>query len=81
MGASVFFAGELVFLSQPIFDPTMTIYGLDPIVALGLASITGLFGSYMATSALVRAVWRLLNRDRATALDLVCPLSLLTLLI
>jgi len=71
LGTLGFLSGETVLLSQPIFDPTMTILGMDPLIALGLGTLTGSFLSYTLGSALTKVFWRLTNADLARAMDSV----------
>ena len=66
-----FVAAEGAFLSLPVFDPTQPIFGIDPLVMIGLATIAGAAGSYVAASALAGIVYRRLRPAQSFALDQV----------
>src|SRR5690348_17317331 len=52
--ALVFLMVEMNILSQPLYDPTMTAFGYDPSIFLGLATIGGLASSYVTGASLAR---------------------------
>lgn len=53
----VFLFSESVLLSQPIFDPTMTIFGLDPILMVVLGTVCGSLTSFFVGSAIGKYVY------------------------
>lgn len=66
-----FLSAETIVLSQPIFDPTMTIFGMDPMIALGLGTITGVVTAFSLGSTLSKITWRFLNPTVASQMDIV----------
>jgi Mitochondrial import protein Pam17 len=76
IGMCAFLCGEGVLLSQPLFDPTMTIFGMDPLIALGLGTLTGSFCSYSLSAALTKSIWRMINASLARQMDSVMPPTL-----
>ena len=48
--AFLFLVGESMFLSQPIFDPTMTIFGMDPMLMIALGTLGGTISSFLVGS-------------------------------
>lgn len=60
---------EGIIVNLPIFDPTQTVYGLDPLVLFGMINLAGILGSYVVGSALTSGIWRLLNKSKAVSLD------------
>lgn len=53
-----FLTVESAVLSLPIFDPTKLMFGMDPLVVVGLSTITGSIASYLAGVAISGFVWR-----------------------
>ena len=64
-----FLTAEGAFLSLPIFDPTQTIFGLDPLVAVSATSLVGCVGSYFAGNAISSVIWRRLRPALAQQYD------------
>lgn len=64
-----FWLAEGLVLSLPIFDPTKTLFGMDPMVVVGLGSVLGSVGSYFAGAALTGLVWRWFRSSSASQLD------------
>jgi len=62
---------EGMVLTLPIFDPTQTIFDLDPLVVLGMASLAGTISSYFVGAATVGLVWRLFRSRQLSMLDAV----------
>lgn len=71
-----FIISQPILLSLPIFNPTVTPLGLDPILLVGAASLLGSFGSFLTGSALAKYAWRRFRPSEAAILDAVSlPLS------
>lgn len=66
-----FWAAEGFVLSLPIFDPTRTILEMDPMVVVGLASMTGSIASYFIGASFTGYVWRFFRSNLAHQLDQV----------
>lgn len=64
-----FFAAEGALLSLPVFDPTQPVFGIDPLVLVGIGTAVGSVASFATGSALVGTLWRLFNRQRAAQID------------
>ena len=56
--ALAFIMAEGALLSLPVFDPTQTILGVDPLVMIGLTTIGGTLTSYLVGGALTGVLWR-----------------------
>lgn len=67
---AVLFA-EGTVLSMPIFDPTFTVFGLDPVVFIGLSTIAACASGYYGSSILGNFAWRKWNSNIAKEMDLV----------
>jgi import inner membrane translocase subunit TIM23 len=65
-----FWVAEGFVLSLPIFDPTKTIFDLDPMVVVGLGSVVGSIASYFVGTAISSLAWRLLRPHQVRQLDL-----------
>lgn len=68
-GVAAFFFGEGAVLSMPVFDPTQTVLGMDPLLAVGIASLVGAGASYLGAQALYSFLWKAFNRSRADAFE------------
>lgn len=64
-----FLTAEGALLSMPVFDPTQTVFGMDPLVAVGVTSLAGSIGSYFAGNALSSIIWRRLRPSIAREYD------------
>jgi import inner membrane translocase subunit TIM23 len=53
-----FLGAEGALLSMPVFDPTQTVLGLDPLLAVGMATLGGAVASYFAGQSLASVAWR-----------------------
>ena len=59
-------------IEEYLTQPTDTILGMDPFIALGIGSIGSTVLGYYAGVGLSGAVWRLLNKSTVSKLDAVC---------
>ena len=66
-----FLTAEAAVLSMPIFDPTATIFDLDPFIVITAATFAGSALSFIAAGTLTRQVWRLMNKDAARQMDVM----------
>lgn len=64
-----FIMAEGALLSLPVFDPTQTIMGVDPLVMIGLTTIGGTLTSYLGGGALTGMLWRRLRPGIAQRMD------------
>lgn len=64
-----FLTAESVVLSLPIFDPTKMMFGMDPLVIVGLTTIGGTVASYFSGVALSGWIWRKIKPDLASQLN------------
>lgn len=64
-----FFTAEGALLSLPLFDPTAPIFGVDPLVMVGLGTAVGAVASFAAGSAAAGLAWRLCSPLRASLFD------------
>ena len=53
-----FLTAEGAVLAMPVFDPTQTIFGFDPLLTVGTITIVGSIGSYFLGNGLAAVVWR-----------------------
>ena len=58
-----FCVGEALLLSQPFYDPTMTLLGYDITMLIVLSTFGGTVGSWILGSMLGRRVWRWRNSN------------------
>lgn len=70
-GVFSFLFAEGAVLSMPIFDPTFTVFGLDPLVFIGLSTISGCILSYFGASTVGNIAWRSFNKPQALEFDSV----------
>jgi hypothetical protein len=66
-----FWAAEGFVLSLPIFDPTKTIFELDPMVIVGLGTVAGSVASYFFGATASGLAWRLFRPGKVRLLDQV----------
>lgn len=64
-----FLTAESTILALPIFDPTKTVWGMDPLVAVGCATLGGSILSYMAGVTISGMIWKCLRPALARHLD------------
>lgn len=64
-----FLTAESVVLSLPIFDPTKVIFGMDPLVVVGLSTMAGSVAAYFAGVAISGVAWRKLRPQLAQNLE------------
>jgi len=64
-----FLTAEGAILSLPIFDPTKMMFGMDPLVMVGLSTIVGTAVSYFAGVSLSGLFWRKLKPQLAQQLN------------
>ena len=64
-----FIMTEGALLSLPIFDPTQTIMGVDPLVMIGLTTVGGTLASYLGGGALTGMLWRRFRPGIAQVMD------------
>lgn len=64
-----FFTAEGALLSLPLFDPTAPIFGVDPLVMVGLGTAVGAVASFAVGSAVAGLAWRLCSPLRASLFD------------
>ena len=53
-----FLAAESAFLSLPVFDPTKLILGMDPLIIVGISTLSGSVLSYFLGVAVSGGLWR-----------------------
>ncbi len=64
-----FLTCETAALSLPIFDPTRLIFGIDPLVVVGISTIAGTILSYAAGVAVSGVIWRKFRPQLASNLN------------
>ncbi len=67
-----FLLADITFLSMPLVNPTQEILGMNPIVAAGLGTTIGGFGSFLAGRTLFSTLWRRIRPQDSAQLDKVC---------
>lgn len=67
----LFLAAEGSLLTLPMFDPTQPVFGVDPMIMVGLSTIGGSIMSYLLGSSATGAVWRYFYPSEAGILDKV----------
>lgn len=65
-----FLTAESAILSLPIFDPTRMMFGMDPLVMVGLSSLIGSIGSYFVGVTLSGFFWRKLRPELSEQLNI-----------
>ena len=68
-GMAAFVVAEGTLLSLPVFDPTQTIAGVDPLVMIGLTTFGGMLTSYLVGGALAGMLWRRFRPGTARLMD------------
>lgn len=64
-----FLTAESAVLSLPIFDPTKIMFGMDPLVIVGLTTLLGSVGSYFSGVAISGFAWRKFRPNLAEQLN------------
>jgi import inner membrane translocase subunit TIM23 len=64
-----FLVAESSLLSLPIFDPTQTFWGIDPLVTIALGTVGGCVASYGLGSMATGWLWSRLDPVRAAQME------------
>jgi mitochondrial import inner membrane translocase subunit TIM23 len=64
-----FLTAEGAILAMPVFDPTQTIFGFDPLLAVGATTLVGSIASYFIGNGLASVIWRRFRPAVASSYD------------